>query len=357
MDIKKMALSLSATMMVLHAGTIENELGINVGVTSIKNEGTNKFNNMGVSATYQMNRYVVSPRFDFDYVNINDFEGVDALFRASVNGVYEINTAIEEINPYILMGVGYEKLSKDVEDEFESLPFVQGGGGLAYNLPNTSSRMRFEGKVLKVLGAKDQEHELLLNAGMMMPIGGESKERTVSNYARAVVQPKPVVIKETVPVYIDSHTCPKKINEPDRDRDGIPDVKDQCPDTPCDFTVDSYGCPVKTTLQINFRTASAEIESASMSRVLNFANFLLANKGSHVQIVGHTDSVGSNTYNVGLSQRRAQSVMNQLVSYGVSPARITAIGMGESAPIASNSTATGRGQNRRIEAVLSYPSK
>ena len=74
-----------------------------------------------------------------------------------------------------------------------------------------------------------------------------------------------------------------------------------------------------------------------------------------VAIEGHTDSVGGDDYNLGLSQRRADSVRSNLVSRGVDAARITAMGAGESAPVAGNESAAGRQQNRRVEVIISNP--
>jgi OOP family OmpA-OmpF porin len=68
-----------------------------------------------------------------------------------------------------------------------------------------------------------------------------------------------------------------------------------------------------------------------------------------IQVVGHTDSVGTEVYNLGLSERRAGAVTEYLISRGVSPSAIEAAGMGETQPIASNSTPDGRAQNRRVE--------
>ena len=72
-----------------------------------------------------------------------------------------------------------------------------------------------------------------------------------------------------------------------------------------------------------------------------------------VMIVGHTDSVGSNKYNFGLSERRAESAKKRLLELGLSPERIVGIeGRGEEEPIATNETAEGRAQNRRVEFIL-----
>jgi outer membrane protein OmpA-like peptidoglycan-associated protein len=73
---------------------------------------------------------------------------------------------------------------------------------------------------------------------------------------------------------------------------------------------------------------------------------------TEVLIIGHTDSVGSATYNQGLSERRAQSAANYVVSLGVAPHRVSTRGMGEHDPIASNETAEGRQLNRRVEVVI-----
>ena len=71
-----------------------------------------------------------------------------------------------------------------------------------------------------------------------------------------------------------------------------------------------------------------------------------------MQVVGHTDNTGDAAYNQQLSMRRAQSVANILVGSGVSSARIQPIGRGEDAPRATNQTAEGRAQNRRVEIVI-----
>ena len=70
-----------------------------------------------------------------------------------------------------------------------------------------------------------------------------------------------------------------------------------------------------------------------------------------VEVAGHTCSIGTDEYNLGLSQRRAEAVRNYLVSKGVSANRLTARGYGESRPVASNATHEGRVQNRRVELV------
>ena len=71
-----------------------------------------------------------------------------------------------------------------------------------------------------------------------------------------------------------------------------------------------------------------------------------------IEVAGHTDSVGSDTYNQGLSQRRATSVASYLSSHGVTGTRVVTIGAGEGHPVASNDTEEGRAQNRRVEITI-----
>lgn len=75
-------------------------------------------------------------------------------------------------------------------------------------------------------------------------------------------------------------------------------------------------------------------------------------KVNSIDLVGHTDSIGSDAYNQRLSERRADAVKTYLIEKGVNPALITAKGMGERQPIASNKTAEGRAQNRRVEITV-----
>jgi len=70
-----------------------------------------------------------------------------------------------------------------------------------------------------------------------------------------------------------------------------------------------------------------------------------------VSVEGHTDSVGSEAYNRRLSERRARAVRDYMVENGISPSRIATRGFGKSRPVASNETAEGRAQNRRVEII------
>ena len=104
--------------------------------------------------------------------------------------------------------------------------------------------------------------------------------------------------------------------------------------------------------RITFSSGSAVLSSESTTVLDDVVAALLANESARLQVRGHTDDVGSAATNLRLSEQRAQAVVNYLVAGGIDPARLSAVGLGESEPIASNSTAAGRAENRRIEFVV-----
>ncbi|NQD92669.1 OmpA family protein [Pseudomonas sp. CrR25] len=103
---------------------------------------------------------------------------------------------------------------------------------------------------------------------------------------------------------------------------------------------------------ITFATDSAEIASSFYAPLNNLANSFRQYNQNSIEIVGHTDSTGAHTYNMGLSQRRAQSVASYLAAQGVDQARLSTRGLGPDQPLASNASADGRAQNRRVEVTL-----
>ena len=229
---------------------------------------------------------------------------------------------------------------------------------------------------------------------------------------RVVVKPKPkpkVVVKKVVldtdhdGILDDIDRCPLQPEDydgfqdedgcpdPDNDQDGVPDVTDACPNMPgpawnqgCPFIdsdgdgvpdfadkcphragpVDNQGCPRIYTLvvlkkhkieikqQVHFATNRYRILPDSYDLLDQVAQVLKDYPRIQVRIEGHTDSVGKASYNLRLSQHRAESVRTFLVDQGVSPDRMTAQGYGETVPIATNATARGRAMNRRVEFTI-----
>jgi|GEM_PF-1237082 len=100
---------------------------------------------------------------------------------------------------------------------------------------------------------------------------------------------------------------------------------------------------------INFETGKAVILPSSYPILDNIAELLKANENVKIEIGGHTDSQGSDSYNLRLSEARANAVRNYLIQKGIDPSRLIARGYGESMPIAPNTTREGRAKNRRVE--------
>ena len=102
-----------------------------------------------------------------------------------------------------------------------------------------------------------------------------------------------------------------------------------------------------------FKTGSFELLPGARERLAKVSGILLAYPTLHVQIEGHTDSVGTDDYNQQLSEKRAGAVRDYFVQQGISADSIESRGFGKTQPIASNETPEGRQQNRRVELVLS----
>ena len=164
------------------------------------------------------------------------------------------------------------------------------------------------------------------------------------NYYLGNVAPPPV---------IDNEVCR------DEDGDGVCDQEDACLGTPPNTRVDSQGCPLPVAqvasikLKVNFAFDSSVVQEQYFTDLGELAKFLKRFDEVDVSIDGYTDSVGPDDYNQQLSQRRAQAVVDMLVNtYGIAPSRLKAVGYGEANPVASNDTAEGRAENRRVMASL-----
>ncbi len=103
---------------------------------------------------------------------------------------------------------------------------------------------------------------------------------------------------------------------------------------------------------VTFAVNQSEINSGFYETLNSVSLVLKEYNKTAVSVYGHADSTGSDSYNQALSERRALSVSNYLASQGVSPARLRAVGYGETHPIADNATAAGRAANRRVEIVI-----
>ncbi|MCG3171979.1 MAG: hypothetical protein GMKNLPBB_00120 [Myxococcota bacterium] len=149
---------------------------------------------------------------------------------------------------------------------------------------------------------------------------------------------------------------------PDTDGDTVPDPDDKCPSVA--GAVSNHGCPVEVKKaqmnlaenrieikeQVQFDTGKATIRKASNALLSDVATLIKTYKITRIRVEGHTDDRGNDDMNMKLSQARAESVVKFLViNHKIDPSIFDAQGFGESSPIASNRTDSGRQQNRRVE--------
>ena len=151
-------------------------------------------------------------------------------------------------------------------------------------------------------------------------------------------------------VQVDAVGCPL-----DSDHDGVPDYLDKCPGTPPGLKVDAEGCEIEEMILrgVNFKTNSADLEPASAEVLDGVVAVLVQRPDSKAEIRGYTDSRGADAYNLKLSERRAAAVVAYLVAHGIPGDNLRSIGFGKDNPIASNDTAEGRAQNRRVTVQFS----
>ncbi|MFP4284454.1 MAG: OmpA family protein [Desulfovermiculus sp.] len=152
-------------------------------------------------------------------------------------------------------------------------------------------------------------------------------------------------------VEVDEDGCPV-----DSDGDGVPDYKDKCPDTEAGAEVDDEGCPypVSKRIKVYFDFDKAEIKDKYHDELKEMAQYLSRNQDTEVVIEGHTDSTGPAEYNMGLSERRAESVKDYLTDkLDIDASRLDTKGYGETRPVADNSSKEGRQKNRRVIGVVS----
>jgi outer membrane protein OmpA-like peptidoglycan-associated protein len=112
------------------------------------------------------------------------------------------------------------------------------------------------------------------------------------------------------------------------------------------------GILVKFDSGILFDTDQSALKAAARTNLQNLSTSLVNNPQTNILIVGHTDDTGSDSHNMDLSVRRAESVKSYIAAGNVANSRLSTSGKGESEPIADNTTADGRAQNRRVEIVI-----
>lgn len=262
-----------------------------------------------------------------------------------IDGLYYFNP-IAKYKPFVVLGVGrtnynYDGSAKDVGNNQ-----VVAGVGVAYAL---SKEVEIKADI-RGLFSQDAKDDTII--GTDFNVGALYYFGELGRVAKAAPAPAPVAAPAVVPT-------PMPVVEKDTDADGVMDSQDKCADTKAGAKVNADGCYEELkaqkdfTMYLNFAVNKDQIRPEVRNQVADLANFLKEYPNTRVVIEGHTDSVGSDAANKALSQRRANSVKTSLLNdYGIEADRVTAIGYGESQPKATNDTAAGQAENRRVVAKI-----
>ncbi|MFZ5757295.1 MAG: OmpA family protein [Pseudomonadota bacterium] len=250
------------------------------------------------------------------------------------------------LTPYAIgsIGIAYNDVLPDSEDDI-SMVMSLGAGVVSGSVFDNGLKLRAEARWQHDWFA-DEYDDLHLMAGLEIPLG---RTRIVEKIViREVPVEKIVEVEKVV-------TVPVPVSEPpaDTDEDGVPDIRDRCPNTLKGLKVDANGCvtgtQTLTLANINFESGSAVLTRNSLSALWALARALKDQPDLKVEIAGHTDSQGNDDFNLRLSQKRAEAVHEFLARQNIDPRRMRAAGYGESQPLAGNDTPAGRAMNRRVE--------
>jgi OOP family OmpA-OmpF porin len=275
---------------------------------------------------------------------------------------------LDRWTPYVFGGIGGTKENIGPVDEVYTSFEV--GGGLLFNVGD--SMLARVG--LSAMSVRDDElradHDAFVdyrfNVGLIF--GGRAAA------AAPAAAPARAVDSDGDGLADDQDRCPTTpastmdgcppaapVVQADSDGDGVYDDADTCPGTLEGLEVDARGCAVTSgegekqsivLKGVTFLPGSATLTEDAKGVLDSAAAALTGQKDLKAEIGGHTDAQGSDAANRKLSQRRADSVRTYLIGKGVEGERLTAVGYGESQPVATNDTPAGRAENRRVEFKL-----
>lgn len=253
--------------------------------------------------------------------------GLDAVYAFNPDGW----------SPLLILGIGgvYNDVTPDHRDNVD----FTANGGLGLLTPSLNDygvRLRLEARYVYDT-FEDNLDDIHAYLGVTLPLRRPKRVEVVRTEIKEVIRER--IVTEEPPR--------------DSDGDGVPDSLDRCPNTLRGAQVDRTGCVVEQAVivlqGVHFEYDSAQLTAASHAILAQAAESLRGQETMRVEVAGHTDSMGSDTYNLNLSTRRAQSVFDFLVAQGIDRSRLVAVGYGEARPVADNATAEGRASNRRVE--------
>lgn len=324
------------------------------------------YGNAGLSLGFNLDKSSIFDQVELGFLrslgDVDYSDGSDtAVTRIFTNFVKDYKIS-DSMSLYALIGAGIEVFEEEKFGNEDGL-FGNYGFGLRYELGND---LALKTDVRHLIETDHGDNNLLYTVGLAIPFG---KKAVAAPKVEEPVKEEPVVMplkevegdadgdgvadsKDKCPnsspvAVVDANGC-----EADSDGDGVVDSKDQCPNTPKGDIVDKAGCSLKVDLNINFKFDSAQIDTSYESKIKKFAQFMKQFPSVKAKIEAHTDATGTEEYNQKLSERRAASAVKALKAYGIEATRLKSIGYGESKPLATNATAEGRAENRRVEGTI-----
>ena len=269
-------------------------------------------------------------------------------------------------SPYVFAGLG--GVHEDVGPAKGIFFAIEAGGGLLFSLTDKlTARASLAAMSVhqdELYAGTDAYTDFRFNVGLMYPFGGALAPVAAPVVTRAKdsdgdgLADDKDACPSTPAATADGCPAAAPVVQTDSDGDGVIDLQDECSGTLEGLKVDEKGCAVETVggqaqsvvlKGVTFLPGSATL-TAEAKVVLDTAVAALSGQKSlEVELGGHTDSQGKDAANLALSQRRAESVRQYLVGKGIDAGRMTAVGYGETQPIADNNTPAGRAENRRVE--------
>jgi OOP family OmpA-OmpF porin len=309
--------------------------------------------------------------FQLSYTKLNPNDAVgfgdEDLIMKSLDYMYYFKTDTDG-SPYLRAGIGkYEFEDETAGGGWKESDIARLGLGFEQSLSDHFS-WRTEIGMIRDDTTDRYDTQLLLGFTVNFGVGAKEPVPVVAPVAAPEIKTNQRVDSDQDGVFDDVDQCPGTVAgvtvdargcELDSDGDGVVNSKDACAATPVGAKVDEKGCrlvleeTVRMTLNVKFKNNSSALENQYQSDIARLAKFMKEYPDTKVVVEGHTDSVGKDSYNQWLSEKRAKTVADELVkTYAISADRVSFKGYGESRPVADNSTAEGRAKNRRVEAVI-----
>ncbi|TWX55170.1 OmpA family protein [Colwellia hornerae] len=264
-------------------------------------------------------------RYDIQNGNNTDYGT-----RAGIDAIYKL----EDSNFYLFTGVKRF-------NNMKSYNAANVGAGYGLQISDRFS-LYSEAAVYRDLdyGQTDQGFKI----GLKYTFGDVKKAAVVKKAVKKMVMPTPVV---------------KKVMMIDTDNDGISDDKDRCANTPANVKVDSQGCTlyseksVAIKLNVTFENNSSLVKPAMVDDIQRLADFMKEYKNTSVVIEGHSSASGTESYNLMLSQKRADTIKGLLINkFAIDASRLSAKGFGETQLIAQGTSPADNSVNRRVVAKI-----